>query len=863
MNASSSKAALLSAAACLLAAHAATAQCEPSFVLNDLQGPSGLNGIGNGIVRWDPDGAGPQHEVLVVAGNYNGFGRVAANRVGYFDEYNLFHPMGSGVGSLVSVSLCNAVTVHNGDVYVAGNFQYNGDGVEVNSIARWNQVTSTWDPVGAGLATATGTFATVNSLVSWNGKLVAGGVFLQSGPNQVPTTTLNRIAWFDSSTNTWQPFAAGFTAGPAGFLGWTVNALAVHNGDLYAGGNFIEATDGNPVYRVAKWNPPTNAWVGLGTGANNGVGAIDAANVNVNAMTSYNGSLYVGGDFTTVVQPDGSSPTFNRIARWTGSTWAPVGPVGTGTNVGLSGTVYSMQPSTSSLYVGGNFLTAAAPAGGTATVTLNRAAKLNPATNTWSAFGNAATPGLNTFVRGITDYNGQVYVTGNFTDAGPNTTTPVNGARGVARFDPTSGLFTPLVKGAPNQPIDACTYWNGNLVVGGEFSTIGGIAARRVAMFDGTNWTAFGNGLGNTTFGNSIDYDTVLSLAVYNNELYAGGGYGYTNGGPRCFAKWNGSSWVDLNAQSIVYSLVVYNNKLIAGGLFSSINGTPANRVAQFDGSNWSQVGAGFTGSGSSVYVVAEHNGDLYAGGGFSNQPDGLSYIARFDGTNWVSVGPGLERDPAGGANTINPGVWTISTYNGMLFAGGRFNRTKDLSVEGLNSAALWDGNTWAPLGGGVTTAMANGQWSTVVHSTVIRGTLVATGDFNSSAANGGRFNGVTYFDPALNDWKTIGNNSIGTTYLSLGGFTGSGRSILQLDNGNVFIGGDFNKANNNYSIYSSEIYIPCPADFNCDASVDFFDYLDFVDAFSSTAANADFNHDQSIDFFDYLDFVNAFSSGC
>ena len=54
-----------------------------------------------------------------------------------------------------------------------------------------------------------------------------------------------------------------------------------------------------------------------------------------------------------------------------------------------------------------------------------------------------------------------------------------------------------------------------------------------------------------------------------------------------------------------------------------------------------------------------------------------------------------------------------------------------------------------------------------------------------------------------------------------------------------------------------------CAADFNCDSTVDFFDYLDFVDAFSSGHSSADFNGDSVIDFFDYLDFVDAFSIGC
>lgn len=56
---------------------------------------------------------------------------------------------------------------------------------------------------------------------------------------------------------------------------------------------------------------------------------------------------------------------------------------------------------------------------------------------------------------------------------------------------------------------------------------------------------------------------------------------------------------------------------------------------------------------------------------------------------------------------------------------------------------------------------------------------------------------------------------------------------------------------------------LSCPADFNADGGIDFFDYLDFVDAFSSNDPSADFNQDGSIDFFDYLDFVDAFSIGC
>jgi len=54
-----------------------------------------------------------------------------------------------------------------------------------------------------------------------------------------------------------------------------------------------------------------------------------------------------------------------------------------------------------------------------------------------------------------------------------------------------------------------------------------------------------------------------------------------------------------------------------------------------------------------------------------------------------------------------------------------------------------------------------------------------------------------------------------------------------------------------------------CAADFNGDTVLDFFDYLDFVAAFSVADPTSDYNSDNTIDFFDYLDFVADFSTGC
>jgi hypothetical protein len=58
-----------------------------------------------------------------------------------------------------------------------------------------------------------------------------------------------------------------------------------------------------------------------------------------------------------------------------------------------------------------------------------------------------------------------------------------------------------------------------------------------------------------------------------------------------------------------------------------------------------------------------------------------------------------------------------------------------------------------------------------------------------------------------------------------------------------------------------------CPADFNGDGFLDFFDYDDYVNCFETGTCppgkTADFNGDGFADFFDYDDFVGAFETGC
>ena len=64
-------------------------------------------------------------------------------------------------------------------------------------------------------------------------------------------------------------------------------------------------------------------------------------------------------------------------------------------------------------------------------------------------------------------------------------------------------------------------------------------------------------------------------------------------------------------------------------------------------------------------------------------------------------------------------------------------------------------------------------------------------------------------------------------------------------------------------SISRSATSVVCAVYFICDRVVDLFDYLDFVQLFSSQAQTADFNLDGLIDLFDYLDFMVALHETC
>jgi len=96
-------------------------------------------------------------------------------------------------------------------------------------------------------------FAAVNALAVSDGYLYAGGSFSSAG-----NITATNVARWNLAAKTWTPLGAGV-------LG-QVNAIAPGpDGQIYVGGYFTRAGGVSAQY-VARWNPINATWSALGSG---------------------------------------------------------------------------------------------------------------------------------------------------------------------------------------------------------------------------------------------------------------------------------------------------------------------------------------------------------------------------------------------------------------------------------------------------------------------------------------------------------------------------------------------------------------------------------------------------------------------
>ena len=173
-----------------------------------------------------------------------------------------------------------------------------------------------------------------------------------------------------------------------------VYALAVSGGDLYAGGDFTTAGGVN-ANCIAKWNG--SSWSPLGSGVGFPSGYSDHPSVHALAVSG--SDLYAGGFFTTA-----GGVNANYIAKWNGSSWAPLGS-------GMDHSVFSLAVSGGDLYAGGVFATSG-------DVNTTGIAKWNG--SSWSPLGSGVGGDLFGYylVDALAVSGGDLYAGGRFHDGG-------------------------------------------------------------------------------------------------------------------------------------------------------------------------------------------------------------------------------------------------------------------------------------------------------------------------------------------------------------------------------------------------------------------------------------------------------------
>jgi hypothetical protein len=535
----------------------------------------------------------------------------------------------SALGSGTDGAVYSLALDASGNLYAGGLFASAGGVANTSHIAKWNG--STWSALG------TGTNGMVEALVlDGSGNLYAGGNFTNAGG----VANTNYVARWNGST--WSAMGTGANQ--------EVHTLVRFGSMLYVGGYFSRAGGVNNTNHVARWNGST--WSALGTGTNDTVNAL---------AVDGSGILYAGGSFTTA-----GGVMAGNIARWNGSAWSAVG-------IGVNSSVYALAVDGSgNVYVGG-FLNYAG------STPVSNVAKWNG--STWSAMGTNINSEV--FVLAV-DGSGNVYAGGLFSMTGGGDQSAVPNR--IARWN--GSTWTALGPGTDDQIYALAVDGSGNVYVGGDFYTVGGVSANHVAKWNGSTWSALGAG----TRGSVYTAGTVYSLAVDNSgNLYVGGNFRSAGGmAVSNIAKWNGSTWsalgsgISLSVQTLA---VDGSGNVYAGGFFTDAGGVPANNVAKWNGSTWSALGSGTDFSVNALAV--DGSGNVYVGGGFSRAGGILvSKIAKWNGSAWSSLGGGT-----------NDEVFALAVDgSGNVYAGGNFTTAGGVAATRV---AKWNGSTWSALGTG------------------------------------------------------------------------------------------------------------------------------------------------------------------
>ncbi|MCC6678612.1 MAG: hypothetical protein IT436_15875 [Phycisphaerales bacterium] len=861
---------------------------------------SGVDGPVKAITSWDGDGPGPAPPVLIAGGDFLQAGGLPASRIALWDG-EAWHPLGPGLDNTVLALISwdpDADGPESPLLIAAGTF-LNAGSTPVSRIAAWDG--ASWNALGPGLSG--GTTPVVRALATVDNVLYAGGNFLFAG-----AATANHIAAWDGAT--WHPLGPGLIAsstspGVTSMTAWDPDGTGPLGPDLIVVGGFNFMAAGSLASRAARWNG--TSWAAFGSLLYNdpmdvtvadfdGPGPLAHRPVVVgrfprgvsswsDAVLSWNGSNWESMDAgdqvslnvvyaASVLDPDGDGPRppqlavagsftslgsspIDNIARWDNGQW-----LGFGSSTADLGDVISTLriadpdaggPMSVQVIAGGRFNRA----GGELCDGIARWDGLE-----WHAF----TPPLSyrdASVACMTEWDPDgpgperslLVIGGDFPNAGSTTVNNIAAWDGSAWRALSTGIT------GTGAAVYALASWdpdgpgpqNPLLVAGGQFSTAGGVAARSIAAWNGTNWMPFGPGM----------HREVYTLFSWDRDaggpetptLLAGGWFTVIGTTINNMAYWDGQSWSQMGTPlswvQDVKELDLDGPGPASPQLFAATGvGSPTGTIQRWDGLDWTQI-ASMAGPvlEMTVWDADGHGpgpGSLVAIGNFTSI-DGvpISRIARWDGAAWFPFGAGLT-GPSGtqGAclTTWDPdGPGPLAE---QLLAGGNFQRAGDVLSQDL---AKWGPAAPWLVHQPVSTSAQLGEMAS------FSVTLGGGHEVRGPASFRWRQSGVPIFDGPTPDGSLVSGAATPTLFIvnAQASDAGDYDCVITTDCGSAL------------SNPASMTVSGCPVDFNGDGVIDFSDYLEFLNLFDALDPRADLNGDGVIDFADYLEFLNHYDAGC
>lgn len=648
--------------------------------------------IGNGSFEeiqagtWSPlPGGGVNREVyslavfgneMYVGGEYNfEVSSGAPTNLNSIARYNLNTNTWSSLTGNGLNGPVNDLLISGNTLFVAGTFSetYDSSIMNINCLARYDMVANTWSPLAHN-----GLNGTVNVVVMVGDELYVGGFFGTTADSMIPN--LNNIARYNLTTNIW------FSLTGNG-LNSSVNSLAVSGSNIFVGGTFTQTANGivTNLNKIAIYNT-SSSWSAL-TG--NGLDQY------VTTMTISGEAVYIGGGFTQIF--NAPSGNLNGFARYLlpgsfsalnnkdliGNEWSSPG-FQSGKALNFSASALAADAN-GFIYAGGAFTRTA---DGSVT-NLNRIARYNPATKTWSALAN---DGLNGLVSALAIDGDNLYVGGSFTRSGDSSII----LNRVARYNLTTGTWSPLSNNGLNGTVYSLSISGGNLYVGGDFSRTANnvvLNLNRVARYNTSAdvWSSLRN--------NGLN-GLVVSTAISGDELYVGGFFSQTFGGATTnlnrIARYNitTNTWSALAQNGLndaASRLMVSGDSLYMRGNFTQTftGATTLDRLARYNTStnSWSAIsGSQIDYDGATMTSASVRVGDeLYVAGDFT-ELDGApaAYFTRIYLQQWAI--PALNSDWFDNANW-KTGTAPTANANAVIPSGaGQINITSaDVSLNDFN----------------------------------------------------------------------------------------------------------------------------------------------------------------------------------